>query len=184
MTDPVIRFSVQRVPNCPPDIGLWLAILKDARERLNETFDYLAPSDLDAPPPIGQNTIGTLYYHVALADLNWVYDNMLMQPYPEDIAALFPYPLTDEHGRLSVVSGWDIDAYRLRLNAARAKVFEVFQAMSDADFRAILQRTESFGDYEMTPESVLRHLTQHEAEHRGEIQLFIGARRRGRASER
>jgi uncharacterized damage-inducible protein DinB len=29
----------------------------------------------------------------------------------------------------------------------------------------------------MTPESILRHLAQHESEHRGEIQLFIGVLR-------
>ena len=42
---------------------------------------------------------------------------------------------------------------------------DVFQAMTLAEFR----RVRSFEHYDVTPEWVLHHLIQHEAEHRGQI---------------
>lgn len=171
------RFSVEPVPHCHPAIGLWLAILADARARLHFALRSVQESDLDAPPTVGINTIGTILYHLALTDLNWVYDNLLQEPYPDDVADLFPYPLIDQHEQLSPVTGWSLPAYEQCLAMARAKVHEVFKPMRIDVFRAIVRREEDDGTYEMTPEAVLRHLAQHESEHRGEIQLLIGSYR-------
>jgi uncharacterized damage-inducible protein DinB len=173
MTNPLPRFSVEPIADCDPEIGRWLAILDDARKRTRYTLKLPKPEDLDAAPIVGLNSIGTLLYHIALVDLDWIYTNMLQQPYPADVAALFPYPLQQKDERLYVMSGWDLEAYQQRLSAARAKVHEVFKAMSGAEFRGILRRVQDYGEYEMTPESVLQHLAQHEAEHRGELQILM-----------
>ena len=177
MSENIPRFQVNVVPDCHPDIGRWLGILDDTRKRLQFTLRSVQESDLDAPPPIGINTIGTILYHIAMADLNWLYDNLLQQPYPADIMSLFPYPIANEHDHLYPVRGWDLQAYQQRLSVARAKVHEVFKPMTIEAFRGVLRREEPDWVYEMTPESVLQHLAQHESEHRGEIQLFVTALR-------
>jgi uncharacterized damage-inducible protein DinB len=177
MEKEVPRFSVERVPDCHPEIGLWLAILNDARERMQFALRGLTLAELDAKPAIGLNTIGTLLYHVALTDLNWVYDNLLKESYPDDVVHLFPFPLTNGQGRLSIVTGWDLEAYQHRLVAARTKVHQVFKRMTIEHFQEVIRRVEDYGTYEMTPESILRHLAQHESEHRGEIQLFVSVLR-------
>lgn len=174
MSDTVVpRFSVEPVAGCDPAVGRWLAILDDARKRTRYTLSTIQPDDLDAAPVAGRNTIGTLLYHIALVDLNWVYDNMLQQPYPAEVAALFPYPLRDAQDNLTPVTGWDLAAYQRILEAARQQIIEVFKAMSAAEFYAVLSRVEDYGPYETTPEAVLQHLAQHEAEHRGEIQILL-----------
>lgn len=173
------RFSVEPVAGCDPTVGLWLAILDDARDRLVYALKSVQEADLDQAPPIGINTIGMILYHIALTDLNWVYDNWLKQPYPEDIAPLFPYPLTHGDENLYPVRGWGMSDYLERLAAARSKVHEAFKPLTLEAFRGPVLREEAYGTYEMTPESILRHLAQHESEHRGEIQLFDGAYRRG-----
>jgi uncharacterized damage-inducible protein DinB len=47
----------------------------------------------------------------------------------------------------------------------RGLVLEVYQQMTLEDFR----RVRSLPNYDVTPEWVLHHLMQHEAEHRGQI---------------
>jgi uncharacterized damage-inducible protein DinB len=95
MSENIPRFQVHIVPDCHPEIGRWLGILDDARKRLQFALRPVQDADLDAPPPIGINTIGTILYHIAMADLNWLYDNLPQQPYPADTLPLFPYPITD-----------------------------------------------------------------------------------------
>ncbi len=53
----------------------------------------------------------------------------------------------------------------LRLKTVRARLLQVFQGMSLPDFR----RARQLPEYDVTPEWVLHHLMQHEAEHRGQI---------------
>ena len=169
------RFSVEPVPDCHPVIGYRLAMLDDARSRLDFALREVRDMDLDRTPPVGVNTIGTILYHIAITDLVWVYENMLQKPYPDDIAELFPHPIRNEDDLLYPLRGWTLEDYRKRLEAARAKVHEVFLPMTVEDLREIILREEPSRIYEMTPEAVLYHLAQHESEHRGEIQLFISA---------
>jgi len=84
---------------------------------------------------------------------------------PEALAKDFPYDVRDSKGQLTVVSGLSLDEHYRRLDATRAHVLDVFRAMPIADLR----RIRHLSAYDVTPEWVLHHLMQHEAEHRGEI---------------
>src|SRR5688572_3628981 len=140
------RFIVEPVVDCDPDVGRWLAILDDARKRTQFTFSQIKSEELDAPPVTGINTIGTLLYHIALSDLNWVFDNMLQQPYPKHVATLFPFPQLNSIGHLSPISGWNVADYQNRLDAARQCIRDVFKPMTVSEFRQLLQRVESYGE--------------------------------------
>lgn len=174
MSEKIIRFSVTPPDAAHPDVALWLAVLADARSRLMWALDGLTVEELDAPPIMGRNTIGTILYHTALADLDWIYTNMLTEPFPADVINLFPHHMVDGGNNLTQATGWDLDAYVLRLNTARQKVIEHYSTMDITTFRQLLRRDLDFGTVEMTPEAVICHLAQHEAEHRGEIQMLRG----------
>jgi hypothetical protein len=55
-----------------------------------------------------------------------------------------------------------------RLDVVRDHLLAAYRGMSLAEFR----RVRDFPDYYVTPEGVLHHLIQHEAEHRGQIGLL------------
>jgi len=71
----------------------------------------------------------------------------------------------DEQGRLMAVSGITLDEHLARLDAARIRLRLGMGGLGAEEFR----RVRHFPHYDVTPEWVLHHLTQHEAEHRGEI---------------
>ena len=117
-------------------------------------------------PPRGGNGIGTLLYHIAAIEADWLSVEVREESdYPPAMVALFPHEVRDAAGRLTVVTGRDLAAHLARLDAVRTQLLATFSAMSLANFT----RIRVLPEYDVTPQWVVHHLLQHEAEHRGEI---------------
>lgn len=152
-----------------PEIAPWLWALGDARRRTLDGLAGLTPAVLDWTPPAGGNSIGTLLYHIALIEADWLLAEVLEQPeFPPEVLELFPLDVRDDGGGLTPCLGLAPAAHLARLDATRARLLAAFRPMSAAELR----RTRHLPAYDVTPEWVLHHLLQHEAEHRGEIGLI------------
>ena len=164
--------------DCAPEIAPWLWAMEDARRRTLARLEGMTQPELDWTPPAGENAIGTLLYHIAAIEMDWLLTEVLEQPdFPPDIDALFPLDVRDASGRLSPCSNVALADHLARLDAIRARLLATFRTMSPAEFR----RIRHLRDYDVTPEWVLHHLLQHEAEHRGEIMLVRALAERGEA---
>ena len=148
-----------------PAIGQWLWALQDSRQRTMEELELLSPSMIDWLPPDNESSIGTILYHLADIEADWLYVEVLEQTLPPKVTALFPYPTRDAQGLLTHVQGFSLEQHLRRLVTVRELLLAVFQPMDLAEFR----RVRSLPDYDVTPEWVLHHLMQHEAEHRSQI---------------
>lgn len=148
-----------------PEIGSWLWAMQDARQRTIETLEDLNPDAINWRPPNNESTIGTVLYHMAAIEADWLYVEVLEQELPLDVAALFPYETRDEQGHLTQVQGVGLAQHIDRLETVRRLLLDAYQQMDLTDFR----RARSFPQYDVTPEWVLHHLMQHEAEHRSQI---------------
>jgi uncharacterized damage-inducible protein DinB len=148
-----------------PEIGRWLWALQDARRRTMEDLASLTQAAIDWMPPGNGSSIGTILYRIADIEADWLYVEVLEQPLPPEVAALFPHPTRDEQGRLTRVAGYSLEEHLERLETVRTLLLEAYQQMTLSEFR----RVRSFPHYDVTPEWVLHHLMQHEAEHRGQI---------------
>jgi uncharacterized damage-inducible protein DinB len=158
-------FIVRPLPDCDPIIGAALWGLEDARQRTREALENFDPDRLDALIDSRGHSASTLMYHIAAIELDWLYAEVLEQQPPQTIWQYFPHEVRDAQGRLTVVSGESLDSLWARLNAVRALVLETYKAMTIEDYR----RPRSLERYDVTPEWVLHHLMQHEAEHRDEL---------------
>lgn len=169
MTQSRRQETIQPVTAADPQIGRWLWILEDTRARTKKVLDELTdPAILDWKPDWVLHSIGTLLYHIALVEADWLYVEVLGnpddQPYPSPIAALFPYPMRSNNA-LTPIVGIGLDKHLGRLATVRRELRTVFSQMTLEDFRRVRHLSES----DVTPEWVLHHLAQHEAEHRSEI---------------
>ena len=148
-----------------PEIGRWLWALQDTRQRTMRELGRLAPAMIDWIPPGNESSIGTVLYHIADIEADWLYVEVLEQPIPPEVAALFPYGTRDEHGNLTQVRGFSLEQHLRRLETVRGLLLDVYRQMDLPEFR----RIRSLASYDVTPEWVLHHMMQHEAEHRGQI---------------
>ena len=162
----VEQLRLEPLPALDPAIGRALWQLEGARGRLNETLAILDETILDWEPYPGGNSVGTLLYHIAAIELDWLYCEVLEQEFPPDVQALLPYPVRDKTGRLFPVTAVSLTDYLQRLDTARQLLLDVYASLTLTDFR----RARKLPQYHVTPEWVLYHLTQHETEHRGQIQ--------------
>ena len=157
--------SVEALAGYEPEIGRLLWMLEATRERTKEALAGLDAAVLDWRPPYDPNSIGTILYHVATVEMDWLYVEVLERAFPKEVEALLPFDMRDEAGLLTAVAGLSLDDHLLRLDTARAYLLNEFQGMTLDDFR----RPRHLEQYDVTPEWVLHHLIQHEAEHRGQI---------------
>ena len=149
-----------------PEVGHWLAAMDDARVDTLKELEGRVPDDLiETVPDPDLNSIGTILYHVALVEVDWILADLLgpdAPPWPSD---LLPHGDRDRDGRLTEVRGETLAQHLDRLAAGRAIVREHLGPMSNEEFHRLRPRE----DWDVSGAWILHHLLQHEAEHRAHI---------------
>lgn len=156
--------SLEPIMGADPTIGRWLAAFNDARRRTLTLLEQVDPEMIHRVPP-GQSSIGAILYHVAAIEASWLYDEVLENQGPEDFDSMFPYPVRDDAGHITAVPDEPLEAHLQRLEAVHMDLLGAYRNMFIDEFR----RGRETPQHTVTPEWVLHHLMQHEAEHRAEI---------------
>lgn len=164
--------AVRPYPSRHDEIGRALWRLEASRLRLLDMLEEVDEDCLDWRPDPRANAIGTLLYHIAAIEADWLYVEVLEAPFAAQIASLLRWPVRDGDGRLTHVPAVPLNDHLDTLQTVRQTLLDAFGKMSLADFR----RARVLEPYDVTPEWVLFHLTQHETEHRGQIQEMIRLR--------
>jgi len=160
------HLAVEALAGYPPEIGRWLWALEDTRRQTKDCLEGIQPTVMDWVAHEGGNSIGTLLFHLVAIEMDWLYTEVLEEKdFPPQVEALLPYDVRDGQGQLMAVRGIRLEEHLRRLEATRAIFLDAFRPLTTGEFR----RLRSFEAYEVTPEWVLHHLIQHEAEHRGQI---------------
>lgn len=76
------KLVAQQLPDYEPEIGAALWRLQDARRRTLRLLRDV-PADIVEQETEG-NSVGTILYHVALIEADWLYAEILEQPIPDN----------------------------------------------------------------------------------------------------
>ena len=176
MTERVQRIIIPASATTP-EIGKWLWALEDARARTKQMIEGITQTELDTLPDGLDNTIGTLLYHIAIIEADYLsIDVMGYDDYLPELKPILPLPVRMEDDHLSIVMGVSLDEHLRRFDIVRQRLLKHFEEMTpDA---SVQPRDLPDWGYEISPEWTLYHLTQHESEHRGEIGSLLTLLRR------
>lgn len=145
------------------EIGRWLWCLEDVRRTLITELTGMSQSFLDRK--IGErHSIGTLLYHIALVEADWLYVEVLGTDWDPEISSLFPLESRTE-SNLTHFEGESLEQHFYRLKKVREVFLTYFRSMDLNDWR----KPRILEQYEVTPEWVVYHLVEHESHHRGQI---------------
>ena len=169
--EPMESRVIPPFPASHPELGRWLWALEETRDRTRNTVSGLDQAALDWTMPGVDNSIGSLLYHIALIEFDYLYADILGEDYPADAETLLPFPDRDEAGHLSVVTGVSLANHLARLDTIRAQLLDRVASLTPDELAAPRSRPEE--GYVISPAWTLHHLMQHEAEHRGQITSII-----------
>lgn len=158
---------IDPLPASHPELGRWLWAMEDTRARTKAAVAGLNQAAIDWSGPGVDNGIGTLLYHIALIEFDYLCVDILGGDYLDGFADILPFPDRDEGGRLSVVTGVSLDDHLARLERVRAEFLARVSGLDAAQL--VTARFLPDWNYEISPAWTLHHLMQHEAEHRGQI---------------
>ncbi|CRK84759.1 DinB family protein [Neobacillus massiliamazoniensis] len=145
------------------EIGRWLWCLEDVRRTLITELTGINQNLLDGTMGKRQS-IGTLLYHIALVEADWLYVEVLGTDWDPEIRSLFPLD-SRTNGNLTHIEGQSLEEHIYRLKKVREVFLSYFRSMNLKDWR----RPRSLEQYDVTPEWVVYHLIEHESHHRGQI---------------
>ncbi len=149
-----------------PEVGRWLAALEDCRRDTLRELEGVTPDMVDWYSDAPLDSIGSLIYHIALIEADWVSVEILGMDESHELVALLPWPDREpSDGHLSRIHGQALDQHLERLSAVRRFTLEHLKTMSNDDFH----RIRPLEHYDAAPDWVVHHLLQHEAEHRSHI---------------
>jgi uncharacterized damage-inducible protein DinB len=170
------RRSLQVFPllGCEKEIGRWLWCLEDVRSTLITKLTGISQKTLDAKIDERQ-TIGSLLYHIAFVEADWLYVVVLGSEWDSEIRSLFPLECTAEDGSLTHIEGQSLEEHFHRLKTVREVFLSYFRTMDLTDWR----KPRVLEHYDVTPEWVVYHLIEHESHHRGQIFQLLSKLRNG-----
>jgi uncharacterized damage-inducible protein DinB len=175
---------VAPLQGCEPDVGRWLWALEEVRARTLGLVEGLDAPALDWEGSDGRdNAIGSLLYHIALAEMEWLFLNLLQQKLPDSIQESFPHEGETADGRLARVIGLPVEDHVDRLHMSRELLLAAVKPMSLREWRRS-RRPLDRRDREVSPEWVVFHLVEHEAGHAFQIAAVKARAARALAAER
>ena len=156
------------LPDCEPEIGRWLWALEEVRRRTVGLVGDLDQATVDwRGPDEEENSIGSLLYHIALIEMDWLFGDILQQDVPAPIADDFPLDARDAAGRLAHLPSVPVAEHLGRLNRSRETFLRTCRGLSLESWERL--RSPPNEDYLVTPAWVVFHLVEHEAGHAFQI---------------
>ncbi|MGM0834715.1 MAG: DinB family protein [Bacillota bacterium] len=157
------KLLVSPVSEYEEEIGRWLWCLEDVRRTLITELTGISQRILDTKIDERQ-TIGSLLYHIALVEADWLYVEVLGVEWDLEISLLFPSAVSSD-GSLTHIEGQSLEEHFYRLNKVRKVFLSHFRSMDLTDWR----KPRVLEHYDVSPEWVVYHLIEHESHHRGQI---------------
>lgn len=147
-------------------IANFFAMFDENRSRLLDKIKDITDEMLDFTPDEDMfETIGTLLYHIAAVEHDWIFFDIDKIPIDEE---KWIHAFANRFDDVDQLTGKGLQFYLDALEEVRQKIYERFKLFTDEDLKKVV---ESEGRT-YTIEWILFHMINHEALHIGQIAML------------
>jgi len=165
MRDPLLLPTHDGTPT-----GLLLSQLEEGRARTLRVAGACPAQRLHQSSPAFPNSVAAHLAHLGAIELDWLYCDLLGQEIPQEALAGCPIAdVRDASGRLDAAEGASWEELLAWLEACRQRLLDHCRTLQSSQLGTLVQGQEGSA----TPEWILAHLVQHEAEHRGVLRRML-----------
>ncbi len=152
------------------EVGLLFAQLEETRRRTRELVLGMSTADLDRRAPGYPHSVAAHVFHIAAVEYWWMRHVVLGEGIPADVDREFAAALLDSPASREL-SGRDAGYYLGKLDEVRAHTEAACWKLRDADLDR--ERTDPRDGARATVRWILCHIADHEAQHRGHVQILL-----------
>lgn len=167
------RVRLTAPPDAEPQLGYWIAAMDDVREDLKRSIkNKMTDDELVWQPFPGANSIGVLILHIAHTEAWWLEEMVASRPLKDDFKKTY---LFNEYGPgkpAPKAPNKPYQWYLERLDKVRTRTRKLLLKYHDKDLDTIRYQEEGFERIEFSIRWILYHLVEHEAHHRGQINMI------------
>ena len=162
-----------RLPAAGPGrLGLLLAQLEEGRARTLRVLRQVPPERLHWCSPQFPNSVAAHLAHLGVIELDWLHCDLLGREIPaEDLEGCPIADVRGPDGRLDPAAGSTLDGLMAWLERCRNRLLDECRTLGESGLDQLVDGLEGSA----TPEWILTHLVQHEAEHRGVLRRMIAS---------
>jgi uncharacterized damage-inducible protein DinB len=180
MSESLAPLEVASLGDATDPVAQALWVLDDSRRRTKRTVADVSTATLDWRPSPAGHSIGTLLYHIAATEMEWVCIDLLGgSGFAPAVAPWLAAGVRDADGRLVRIAREGLSEHLRRLDATREFTLATLKGMTPAEFRCLRPSAA----HAVSAEWIVHHLAQHEAEHRGQIAALRAAAEQASGSE-
>jgi uncharacterized damage-inducible protein DinB len=173
----LIKRELEQDEELPVPVRQFWAEFQKARNDTKHGISGLTPAELLWKPHSKSNSVGMLLLHIAAVELDFMVRDIARQEVDPRLSAdllmeeVGAGPTLPDPGEQALE--WFVD----KLDRSRDITRRVLLTLSDADLAGWRGADRPGFHYELQVSWILAHLIQHEAAHRGQIQMLNSLRR-------
>ena len=170
-------------PALSPRLRHFWSEFEKARQDTKHAVAGLTPEDLSWKALSNTNSIGMLLLHIAVVELDWVVHDIARQKVDPRLHQELLMEHLEDMPTLYDPGDQPVEWFVSRLDETRDITHRMLATLADADLEGWRGADRPGVHYELQVAWMLAHLVQHEAAHRGQIQLLMSLRKAMTAEE-
>lgn len=173
----LIKRELQGDPALPPRLSHFWSEFEKSRSDTKHAIAGLEPQDLSWKALHKSNSIGMLLLHVAVVELDWMVHDVARQKVDPRLHQELMMEQVEESSVLYDPGEQSLEWYVSRLDETRELTRRVMGGLDETELEGWRPADRPGVHYELQVGWILAHLIQHEAAHRGQIQLLKSLRK-------
>ena len=173
----LIKRELQGDAALPPRLSHFWSEFEKARSDTKHAVASLTPEDLAWKALSNSNSIGMLLLHIAVVELDWVVHDIARQKVDPRLHQELLMEHLEGSPTLFDPGQQPLEWYVSRLDETRDVTRRILGSLSESELEGWRGADRPGVHYELQVGWILAHLIQHEAAHRGQVQMLKSLRK-------